>query len=54
MAAAGLMMRDLCPWNAYPFAHDAERDGKLTPDVVAHGAVILTDVLPLMTNLASC
>lgn len=51
MAATGLTMRDLCPWNAYPFAHDEKGDGKLTPDVVARGAVILTDVLPLMTDL---
>jgi len=46
MAATGLTVRDRCPWNAYPFARDDEGDGKLTPDVVARGAVILTGVLP--------
>jgi len=51
MAATGLTVRDLCPWNAYPFAQDKEGDGKLSPDVIARGAVILTDVLPLMTDL---
>jgi len=51
IVATGLTVRDLCPWNAYPFAQDEEGDGKLTPDVIARGAVILTDVLPLMTDL---
>ena len=51
MAATGLTVRDRCPWNAYPFARDDEGDSKLTPYVVARGAVILTDVLSLVTDL---
>lgn len=51
MFATGLSASDICPWNAYPFAHDEAIDGKLTPDVVARGAVTLTELLPLMRNL---
>lgn len=51
MVATGLNKRDLCPWNAYPWQHDATSDGALTPEKVARGAVVLREVIGLMTDL---
>ena len=51
MSEVGLEPQELTPWNAYPFAWDAELDGPLTPEAVARGAVILAEVIDLMTNL---
>lgn len=51
MLEVGLEPQDLTPWNAYPFAWDAGRDGPLTPEAVARGAVVLAEVIELMTNL---
>jgi hypothetical protein len=51
MAEVGLESHDLTPWNAYPFAWDAEFDGPLAPEAVARGAVVLAEVVALMTKL---
>jgi hypothetical protein len=51
MESAGLTAANLCPWNAYPWAHDPAVDGHLTPDLVARGAVVLAEVIVLMTDL---
>lgn len=52
MAEVGLLPRDLCPWNAYPWQLDPDSDPP-APDVgmLAAGAVVLSDVIGLMENL---
>ena len=51
MAQAGLRPRDLCPWNAYPWAHDRKIDGDLGVEHVAQGAVVLVEVIAMMRGL---
>ena len=51
VADAGLSATDLCPWNAYPWAHDPAVDGALNVEHVARGAVVLREVIDLMKDL---
>lgn len=51
MAESGLRPRYLCPWNAYPWAHDTKVDGDLGVEHVAQGAVVLVEVIAIMRGL---
>lgn len=47
----GLKSSDLCPWNAYPWAHDPKSDGQLDVQHVARGAVVLVEAIGMMRSL---
>ena len=51
MALVGLIAPDLCPWNAYPWAHDPKVDGDLDVPHVAQGAVVLVELVAMMRDL---
>jgi hypothetical protein len=48
MTSVELLPVDLCPWNAYPWAHDPKVDGHLDVPHVAQGAVVLVEVINMM------
>lgn len=48
MAQVGLTMTDICPWNAHPWMLPGREP---SVEDVAAGAVVLADLLGMMTNL---